>query len=140
METFSTSRRSGRRRSGSTSCACVRRETRLRERTRANSPYTDCEDEREHADGDVEHEPDEPREHEQQEHEPEDDDRAPQPVRADLLLERHAAGAGPGNDTSGPTVSPWAEKNSRSRKPSGFARSSHGKLCTAVLKCITVAL
>ena len=57
--------------------------------------------------------------------------------RADLLLERHVAGA---NDTCGTAVSPSAEKNSFSRKPSGLATSTHGMLWIAVLKCITVEL
>src|SRR5206468_4298516 len=65
----------------------------------------------------------------------EDDDAAPEPVRANLLLESHVA-----NEISGGAVSPSAEKNSRCVKPNGLAKKSHGMLWIAVLNVITVEL
>ncbi len=85
----------------------------------------------------VEEQADEAADHDEEHDEAEDDHEAAEPVRADLLLECHAPAA---NETWGTAVSPSAEKNSRARKPKGFASRSHGMLCTAVLKCITVAL
>ena len=104
------------------------------EREHAVEPRSD---ERDHAEREVEEQPDEAADHSEEHGEAEDDDQAAEPVGADLLLEGHAPVA---SDTSGTAVSPSAEKNSRSRKPKGFAMRSHGMLCTAVLKRITVAL
>ena len=86
--------------------------------------------ERDDAERDVQREPDEPGEHEQEQDEADDDDAAPQAVAADLLLECHVAGV---NDTCGAAVSPSAEKNSFSRKPSGRATSTQGRLWMPVL-------
>ena len=99
-------------------------------------------EQRDHPEREVERETDETGEEEQQEDEPEDDDEALQAVRPDLLLERHvpASRASASNETSGTEVSPCAEKNSRARKPRGFAMRSHGNVCTPVLKAFTVAL
>ncbi len=88
------------------------------------------EDERDDAERDVEREPDEAGEEDEQEDESEHDDAAAQAVPPDLLLQRHGGGA---NETCGGSVSPAAEKNSFSRKPSGFATSTHGMLWIAVL-------
>ncbi len=85
----------------------------------------------------VEHRTDEAGDDAQQHDEADDHDAASQTVPADLLLERHVAGV---NDTCGGAVSPSAEKNSLSRKPSGRATSAQGRLWIAVLKCMTVLL
>ena len=85
----------------------------------------------------VEDETDEASEEQQEHDEAEDDDDAAEPVGADLLLEGHVPAA---NETSGTAVSPCAEKNSRSRKPNGLARSSQGMLWIAVFSSMTVAL
>ena len=81
--------------------------------------------------------PDEAGDDAQQHDEADDHDAASQTVSANLLLERHVAGV---NDTWGGAVSPSAEKNSLSRKPSGRATSAQGRLWIAVLKCMTVLL
>ena len=109
---------------------------RLHER---EDPVHGREDEREDPEGDVEDEADEPRDDQEQQDEPGDRDEAPEAVRADLLLERQLRPYR-AKETSGTAVSPVAEKNSRSRKPNGRARRSHGNDCTPLLKLITVAL
>ena len=87
-------------------------------------------EERDDAQPEVEDRPDEAADDPEQQREPENDDRAPQAVAADLLLERHVAGV---NDTCGTSVSPLAEKNSLARKPSGFATRTQGMLWIPVL-------
>ena len=109
----------------------------LRERMIATSGVDARDHEGDDPERHVEYEPDEPREHEQQQDEAGEDDAAAETVSADLLLERHVAGV---NDTCGGAVSPSAEKNSLSRKPSGRATSAQGRLWIAVLKCMTVLL
>ena len=87
-------------------------------------------EERDHAEPQVERRADEPRHDAEQHDEADDDDAAPQAVPADLLLERHVAGV---NETWGGAVSPSAEKNSFSRKPSGLATTTHGRLWMPLL-------
>ena len=100
---------------------------------RAQDPESrvdESDDQRHHAEGDVEREPDETREDDEQQDETEDDDAAAQAVPPDLLLEGHRAGV---SETCGTAMSPAAEKNSFAPKPSGFATSTHGMLWIAVL-------
>jgi hypothetical protein len=94
-------------------------------------PAEDPVDDPDHADDDQQRRLEDVAEHEcqhadqdgEQEQQPE---RAP-PVGADLLLKRHCCA----NETTGASRSS-VPKNSRSRKPKGFAISTGGKLCMTV--------
>src|SRR5262249_44904474 len=104
-------------------------------------PAKDPVDDPDHADDDqerrvervAEDQPQHADEHGEQEQEPE----RPPAVRADLLLERHFASSKATTGASRPSSVP---KNSRSRKPNGFAISAVGKVCIVLWYAYTVWL